>query len=325
MTGHIRNIRPARAAIAAVLALSATPLLAQTVVIPPAIPTTAPESAAPAAAAPMQAPPAATAPIFTPGEPMVQATPPIDERIAAATAAVEAEQAQPRRAARQQASSAPSAQAVAERSAPQQDRAAPIAAAPVETAAPAPLPAEAVAAATAPATATPTAADTAPVETARADNALLWAMGGGALLLLGLGGTALMRRRRPNEDHEEVMTDAAPVITPTAMAPPPTVREPVQLAVERAAMAPAGSMLEAMVAAAPSVDNPFTTRAKRLRRAKFLLAQREAAHMPHRAPQTMDAEPAPASSLASALDRSQTVYRFGSDRPRPGFLKPRTR
>lgn len=79
--------------------------------------------------------------------------------------------------------------------------------------------------------------------------------------------------------------------------------------------------LEAMVAAPPSADNPFATRTKRLRRAKYLLAQRDAAaHAPHPAPQTTHAEP-----VAQAPDRSQTVYRYGGQVPHPGFLKPRTR
>ena len=48
MTGHIRTIRPARAAIAAVLAFTATPLLAQDIV-PPAVTPSAAPSAAPEA------------------------------------------------------------------------------------------------------------------------------------------------------------------------------------------------------------------------------------------------------------------------------------
>ncbi|WCP13012.1 hypothetical protein sphantq_01427 [Sphingobium sp. AntQ-1] len=75
-----------------------------------------------------------------------------------------------------------------------------------------------------------------------------------------------------------------------------------------------------MVAAAPSADNPFLTRTKRLRRAQHLIAQREAAAIAAPAPQTIHAEPGP----AAALDRSQTVYRFGNDRKPSGFLKPRT-
>jgi len=80
-----------------------------------------------------------------------------------------------------------------------------------------------------------------------------------------------------------------------------------------------------MVAASPSADNPFTTRVKRTRRARFLLAQREAALQPQPAPSTMRTGPAPAPAQDRSQDRSQTVYRFGGDRPRAGLLKPSTR
>jgi cell wall-associated NlpC family hydrolase len=142
-------------------------------------------------------------------------------------------------------------------------------------------------------------------------------MGGGALLLLGLGGTALMRRRR---DDEAMVADPQiePAVVPVAMPATEPAYQPV-----RPAMAPAmplaasDATLEAMVAALPSTDNPFTTRTKRMRRAKFILAS----HAPAPAPQTMHAEPV----AAPAPDRSQTVYRFGGQVPHPGFLKPRTR
>ncbi|PHQ62639.1 MAG: hypothetical protein COC10_10485 [Sphingobium sp.] len=149
----------------------------------------------------------------------------------------------------------------------------------------------------------------------RTDQALLWALGGGALLLLGLGGAAMMRRRRP--DDADATTAA-----PGQLAPEPVV-------VRRAAPAPAmarplvtaDATLDAMVAAPPSADNPFMTRSKRLRRAKFLLAQREAAMQPPVAQRTVQPAPVP----THAADRSQTVYRFGADRQRQGFMKPRTR
>jgi hypothetical protein len=141
------------------------------------------------------------------------------------------------------------------------------------------------------------------------------------LLLLGLGGTALMRRRR---DDEAMVAEPqmAPAVVPVAT----PVAEPAYQPM-RPALAPAmpltasDTALEAMVAARPSADNPFTTRTKRLRRAKFLMAQQAASHAPTPAPQTMHAEPV----AAPALDRSQTVYRFGGQVPHPGFLKPRTR
>ncbi len=145
-------------------------------------------------------------------------------------------------------------------------------------------------------------------------------MGGGALLLLGLGGAALMRRRRYDEPVEAHIEP---------MAAPATAFEPAPAMAATAAMAPRPALesttygnatLEAMVAAAPSADNPFLTRTKRLRRAQHLIAQRDAM-VATPAPQTTRAEPAP----VAQVDRSQTVYRFGNQGAPSGFLKPRTR
>lgn len=166
--------------------------------------------------------------------------------------------------------------------------------------------------------ATPTPA-VAPAEptTARTDQALLWALGGGALLLLGLGGAALVRRRRPDEEDAIAPTYAP---EPVSVAPMPATVAPVA---SRPAMASPrlaeDATLEAMVAAAPNAENPFRTRTKRLRRAQYLIAQREAASVTAPAPQTTHAEPTP----VAAADRSQTVYRFGSPQASSGFLRPR--
>lgn len=311
MTDTIRSTRPARAAIAAVLAFSATPLLAQEIVAPPPV--------MPSATAPVDAtPPASDAPLFTPSQPVVQQTPPVDQRIAEASAAVEAERMAERPAPR------------AERPTQRAQRIAPATAAadrPAPVAAPEPAIAPAPAAAPrqqatddvaqpAPAIRQPATA----AEAARTDDALLWALGGGALLLLGIGGTALMRRRRGDAPAHNVHEEA-PVAMPLTpqIAPPPAAPAPVRPVLARAS---ADADLDAMVAAPPSADNPFTTRTKRLRRAKFLLAQREAAAMPHPAPQTIDAEPA---DVPAREDRSQTVYRFGGEPVRPGTLRPSRR
>lgn len=313
MTGNIRINRPARAAIAAVLALTATPLLAQ-VAAPPVAPTVAPE-AAPAAPVPVMSAPdfvgasaATPTPEFTPSQPVVQATPPLEERIAAATAAAEAEQAAAQAAKPRPAparSAAQTANRMAEPVAARPAAVTPVAPAPVETAPPVQ---------SAPAIApVQDAAPVAPVtqSAARTDQAMLWALGGGAMLLLGLGGAALMRRRRPVEP----VTTVEPV--PVSVMPAPGIAPRPALATARTEDA----TLEAMVAAAPSADNPFLTRTKRLRRAQHLIAQREAFSVAAPAPQTIHAEPVP----AAAIDRSQTVYRFGNDRAPSGFLKPRTR
>lgn len=307
MTDTIRSTRPARAAIAAVLAFSATPLLAQEIVAPPPV---MPSVTAPAAATP----PAPDAPLFTPSQPVVQQTLPVDQRIAEASAAVEAERAAERPAPR------------AERPVQRAERitpATPAADRPAPVAAPQPAPADAArqqaiddGAQPAPAIRQPATA----AEAARTNDALLWALGGGALLLLGIGGTALMRRRRGDalarNVHEEVPFSMP--LTPEIAAPPADAA-PVRPVLVRAS---ADADLDVMVAAPPSADNPFTTRTKRMRRAKFLLAQREAAAVPHPAPQTIDAEPAP---VAARENRSQTVYRFGGEGVRPSTLRPSRR
>lgn len=150
--------------------------------------------------------------------------------------------------------------------------------------------------------------------TARTDQALLWALGGGALLLLGLGGAALVRRRRPNEE-EAVAPAYEPAPVPMAPMAAPVAARPAMASPRLGEDA----TLEAMVAEAPSAENPFRTRTKRLRRAQYLIAQREAAPIATAAPQTTHAEPTP----VPAADRSQTVYRFGSQRASSGFLRPR--
>lgn len=311
MTEHIRPIRPARAAIAAVLALSATPLLAQELAPPPVAPTVAAPAAPPeAAAAPVVATPAT--PTFATSAPVVQATPSVEERRAAAIAAAEAEAA---------AQPAPAPRRAASR--PVERLAAPVAPVAVAQSAPAVTPPAATPAPVAPVIAPEPVAATpaAPVveqQAARTDNALLFAMGGAALLLAGLGGAALMRRRRPVETVEEEQL-AAPVAEPMPVEPAPA---PVA---SRAIYTPAAPVTDeertiaAMVAAPPSPENPFLTHAKRVRRAKFLLAERQAVQTP---PSPQQAQPV--ATPTPAIDRSQTVYRFGNDGVRTGVLKPRT-
>ncbi|MFC3697849.1 hypothetical protein ACFOOJ_10395 [Sphingobium xenophagum] len=326
MTEHTSPIRPARAAIAAVLALSATPLLAQEIAPPPVAPTvTVPATPSAPAVAPVAAAPAT--PTFAPSAPVVQATPSVEERRAAAIAAAEAEAAAtpaPRRAAPRsvERAAAPVAPAAMAQSAAQST---PAVASPTVT----PAPAAPIVAPEpmAQAPAEPVVAE----QPARTDNALLFAMGGVALLLAGLGGAALMRRRRP---ADAVVDDQAVAPAPMAQPMPVAATMPVEAAPEpvrpapvapRTAYTPAASATDeertiaAMVAAPPSAENPFLTHAKRLRRARFLLAERQAIETPP-APRAAD----PVAAPAPAVDRSQTVYRFGNDGVRTGLLKPRT-
>ena len=338
MNEHIRKIRPARAAIAAVLVMSATPVLAQVAAPPSVTPTIAPAAPAPAAPAPAPAASVPTAPAFAASQPVVQQTPSVEERRAASIAAAEAEAetnvAAPR-AARPRAVT-PNVEradaAVTSIAAP----AAPVAATPSPVVAPEPAASDAAAA---PVLATEPAAPVTEVQamTTGTDDALLWAMGGTALLLLGLGGAAIARRRRPIdavEGRHSLIQDtpvAVPVahapVAPMPVAPMATTAASIAAPVGRETFAhePGGqenATLAAMVAAPPSAENPFLTHAKRLRRARLLLAQRAAVPAPvmtQTQSQTQVATP------AAAMDRSQTVYRFGGEAARPGILRPRTR
>ncbi|WP_150294972.1 hypothetical protein [Sphingobium estronivorans] len=309
MTGNLRIIRPAGTAIAAVLALTSTSLLAQTVTPPPVMP----EAAAPQP----------TAPVFAPAQPMVQPTPSVDERLNAAIAASEAEAT---------VKPAPSVKAapvkhVAEKKAVIDRPASPKAVAPAEPAmttqpartepAPAPAPVPIEAQPPVDTQATPAPAQTSAARSPAIDPALLWALGGGILILGGFAGTAMMRRRK-SEEEIAAISPAVPVepepLKPASMPlmAPPIAPRPVAGDID--------SRLEAMVAAPPSPENPFKTYGKRMTRAKFLLAQQEKA-------QTASAMPEPAAPAVNRAspEYTQTVYRFGSDRPgRKSLFNPRT-
>jgi hypothetical protein len=154
------------------------------------------------------------------------------------------------------------------------------------------------------------------------------------LLVAGVGGALAMRRRRAVHLNDPVVAAEPLAVEPTLAAetPAPVASSPVPIAPLSTAPAAAPRMagapidqkdedriLQEMVAAPPSPENPFLTQAKRMRRARFLLEQRKT---------PPSAASAPFAVTASAPQRpapSQTVYSFGKEKSRPGgFLKPRT-
>lgn len=317
MTRQHLAAHPAKLAIAAFLAFGSTPLLAQEAITAPV----APQSATPVVIVPPTIVPAAqSAPTFAPTAPIVQATPSVEESKAAAIAASQAETPAPSQRAAPRATERTATPATPTATTERAATPAPIAAAPVAE----PAPATPAVAPTADVALPATAAEPTilPATAQGTDPALYWALGGAALVLLGIGGTAAMRRRRKSDLAEPVMMEAPATVeprpAPPVMTPAPVLARPSQPAL---AAAPAHAMtdeqrtLENMVAAAPSRDNPFLTHAKRTRRAKFLLAQRNVT--PVETPVTATATPGP-------VDRSQTVYSFGPASGRTGFLKPRT-
>ncbi len=307
MTYILSSARPARAAIAAVLAFSATPLFAQDVAPPAMVPTApAPAVSAPVPVAPMTSAPA---PVMAAPAPVVQAVPTVEERRAAAIAQSEAEAApqaaqRPARTERAQAAPVRERAPVAARAAvPEESTPAPVAATPVAVA-PAPVPAP-VEAAPAPAVVPPAAPQAADGN----GDALGWGLAGGALLLVGIAGTMAMRRRKRVSPADEAVVAQTTYVPPVAApeAAMPLMAAPAARPLAQAA--PHGS-IEQMVAAQPSAANPFLTRRNRLRRAEFLARQSEKRIVPSPVAMAPD----------EREDRSQMVYRFGKDQPRTRWV-----
>lgn len=284
MTQTLTTFRTASTAIAAVLALSSTPLLAQdaapVIVLPDASPVIAPVPAAPAA-------PVATDPV-TVATPVVQAVPTPAEPAATPRAA-------PVAAAPARATAAPVRRAAAAPVAVTTTTAAPAA---VTEAAPAPVPQVAPVEDVAPQAVAP--AEPVAVADDGADMAgpLL---GGAAVLGLGILGFAAMRRRKTVVTDDRVAIVEKPRVAPAAdpaMAAVADVphragtpvqpirtdhafdRSPALTASGGAVALPRTSpqtneertaLLHRMVAARPDRANPFTARKARMRRAKLIL------------------------------------------------------
>jgi hypothetical protein len=161
--------------------------------------------------------------------------------------------------------------------------------------------------------------------------------GGGVLLLLGIGAAvyALTRRRRIDEPVATVPRTSAP--EPVVPAAPATLAVPVVSAMPqpsdsivapvpmaRAATARRSDWpeLEDMIAARPDAANPFLTRSKRMRRAKFLLEHGEV--QPLRPDAQAATQPVPERQPAVAQPAPRPSYDFsGTAKPRPNW-KPAT-
>ncbi|MEJ7933296.1 hypothetical protein WG907_03385 [Sphingobium sp. AN558] len=314
------STRPARAAIAAVLAFSSTAVLAQEVAAPPVAQGVAPLAATPVAPPTPAAAPAA-APVMAPSAPVVQQTASVEARLAEAVAKSEAEKSavpvrrnaspvsrqtgeQPARLAQADRAAAPAkpAQPI--------EVARPVAAgqlvAPINRAEPSPI-----------VSPDPTAA---PVSN-DSGQAVAVGLGGAALLLAGLAGTAIMMRRRRRTDDALIDQDSASLEPVDSVAPAPAYSAPLVAPAASPAMAHADTVpattLDAMIAAPPSAENPFLTHAKRKRRAIALLQEREErqADIPPASPTS------PVAAAGPAPDRSQTIFSFGkADGRRKGWV-----
>lgn len=285
MTQKLHTARTAPAAIAAVLALTATPLAAQeaapTIVLPEAAPAAAP--AQPTIVLPTTAPEPAPSAVSSP---VVQEVP-AAEAPAAAPAATTA--------------AAPSARtAAAPQPAPRAAAPVPVAAAPLPAAplneVPAAPPADVAPIAAAPVEAPVEPAAVAANDGAEANTGLI---AGGAVIGLGLLGLLAFRRRKhgPTEPTNEIPIVRKPRVEaePVAAAPQtvePVAATPIRSDVPRrpaAATAAYGSgalilpnrvpdsfeerdsLLRRMVAAQPDRANPFRSPKARFRRARLIM------------------------------------------------------
>lgn len=197
------------------------------------------------------------------------------------------------------------------------------------------------------------------------DDSVYWMMGGvGAALILGIGSLAFLRRRdRVVEERDEALVTTTPSWTvpstvedePMPLAPavaatpagfsaartkPARGTEPLADAPRTPAYAAYAAprtpaltgddrfaRLEAMVAEAPSAENPFVTRTKRLRRAAYLLdhdGETQEAASAH--PAQIEREEAAPAPVRSTEHQKQPVFSYGK-KPvsfRPNGWKPAT-
>lgn len=284
-------------AVAAVLALSATPTLAQESVpaqpAPQVLPQqvqSSPQSSVAPVPATTVAPPAPAPLVLPPAESATTPTP--DATTTAGTSAAAAAPSETGARARPESSIVRKAPPQAAAPKPRVPTATAVGTAGDGALAEGPVPAAAVQqpAAT---PANPAPAPAPPVQAARTDATdLTMAAGAGLLVLLCLAGAgalalSLRRRRRRMDDGEDYVT-AEPVVEEAAPAPLAQEDPVTPEATTAASAALVGStgpiptdpderkaLIERMVAAPPDAENPFTTPRGRRRRARLLLNQRE--------------------------------------------------
>lgn len=315
---HYRTpARPTGTAIAALLVFASTPLFAQTIdaAAPPVVPTVdTPAPAQPPVVIPTPVSAASTAPAPTlqlPPETQPQsqtsATPPAARQVAAPSSA-------PKKAA------APKTDVPAP---------APVAVQDVPPVFQPPIPSNDIVKPQI-SQSVPAPAASAPVEQARVPSSYF--QNGGLLLglaLIGGGGATLwlLARRRREDEVDDVKGLGAPTYEPgfaTSLMPPesamPTQARPNFAPPATASMSSEAQEREALVAQAPSPDNPFLTRKNRLRRASFImkhtnLGQAEAANI----------APQPHSKPLPARPAGQQVYSFSKTSSMNGYsLSPKT-
>lgn len=316
MTNQTHFSRPAIAAIAAVLAFSTAPAMAQPAAdepaVEPSLPPVAAEPSSPAEAVPSAEPaPVQPAPVqIAPPAEVVQRIP-ADQSEAEASvppAAAPRARVEPARPATATAVPSPAKEVLTRPVAP--PAAAPVADPGIDIAAARPAP-----------VAQPSAANV------DIDNAAWWALGAGGLLFVGgLGAVAFARsRRQPDLARARRTKDRAPTAVKSSTVEPAVAAEaaiavPQPITINAAARTTQRrvkaassdrSALEDMVAEAPSPANPFLTRSKRMRRAKFLLE--------HGQPQPLSQPAAQAAGEARQEAGSKTAGKVANPKSSPTY------
>lgn len=250
MTNSNLHSRCARAVLAAAIAFSTTPLLAQESSSDPLAPTP-----------PIETPAEEPADVIPSTEPVTAAPAPGMESVAEPVAApVPASRAAPTRASATPTASRPAPSPRAEVNGPATTEPAPVAA-PLAGIAPAPLPSE--------------SAEPAPASLLEPDRGAIMAAAA-ALALFGLAGAALVGRRRKRVHTATTWSEPprAKIVRPgafVATAPVVAQRPAFAWGGERAAPAPAAAAGDRIAAAyrGPTPDNPSLSLKKRLKRATF--------------------------------------------------------